>query len=233
VLPTDDDELEKEVARMAGVDLTDPVALPAMLPAYEDAASRLLGMPLVEDSRREAFLERLWRFEKTLAKGYRDDERNALLSEWKTLTVTEGGSGDPHNQILAAAPKQLRKEISILLKAAPHFYQDAAKGVKFIMDESAFLKALNDNVVYQRIKGDSMQGGLGSVIHNLYGKRGQHLTIVVRKNGSLKDYDGKPLTDQLKEWEKLAGMSFEKSQNLKTSIDLELNVKELKALGLE
>lgn len=91
VLPTDDAELETEFARLAGISLAPDAEAPAFLPAYEDAARALAGMPLVEDDRREAFLERLFRLEKTLGAGYREAENAALLAEWSLMTEDDAG----------------------------------------------------------------------------------------------------------------------------------------------
>lgn len=71
----------------AGGDMT-----PAELPDYEEACHRLHHLD-INESRKQAFLQRLWDLRKTVAKGYQESWKKELMKEWKTLTEGSKASG--------------------------------------------------------------------------------------------------------------------------------------------
>lgn len=163
MLPTDDAELEVEFARLAGVSLADdPEAVPT-LPTWEDAAHALARMDLVEEGRREAFLDRIYRLEKTLGVGYRDAERAALLSEWTAMTaLTErdmmralnpDDDADPR-------PREVEGEYSLLISKMNNgqysFSLRGPDGGTYDAPGGATVKAAIDAGVKQ-LKGDALE----------------------------------------------------------------------------
>lgn len=72
-------ELMANVDTMAGGDLKPE------LPSYEEASHRLANIAISE-SRKQAFLQRLWDLRKNLARGFQEGVTKELMKEWKTMT---------------------------------------------------------------------------------------------------------------------------------------------------
>lgn len=81
----DPQEMAAEVLSLAQIAPDEAPQVAESLPGYQEAGQHLMTLESVSDGRREAFLERLWRLEKTLGKGLALEERRQLLAEWKSM----------------------------------------------------------------------------------------------------------------------------------------------------